>query len=640
MQDRNPLGRCRLLCTAAVFLLLPASGRAQDTPLQLRVRVEDSSERLPPINLRPNTTTAVQFFLQNPTADDSRNFSVKLVQLVGDQVRVVAQADVAKLLPREEIRLAFAAMAKDIPVKSKEGADKGKDAADKGKDAADKGKDAADKVELAGPPFKMQLWIEPKLKGDFPPIKRDIDVLIREPRDYLTTRARYDAAMAKLSFRVTLDGREPLIGPPQCPVELVLGPQLAPTKTGTFKQIVIGPKATVELHAADVAFVGPGIREGFVALTVDGYERAFVYPVSLRGSGELSEVDFGKKVGVRVLVPAYGRPAAKFPVRLELDGPVDGDYRVEVALDRAGTREQFGQVVARSGLRHQRARIGVSASGDLSCQTEVRDWQVEFDTTGVFGKMWLRIAVFKKGRQPNQYDEVELVPAARVGPDASLLEVDAESKRIFARVVQDDSKAEGIEFVDLPKEWPINKPLPLKIRVGLRGAEQAPADAVMLLRGKVPADGKISPEAILGTPSFDPKLGLWQATLGPQEKVEPLEFSVQVTTRSGVVASKTVIVAFRDPTAGGKGIAKIVGKISYGTNPVPNAAVVLTDEKGMVKGSTKSGAEGDYAFEKVPPGIYVISAAQSFPALVGQAKVQVPEGVELVDNVAVRLLSK
>ena len=52
----------------------------------------------------------------------------------------------------------------------------------------------------------MQLWIEPKLKGDFTPIKRDLDLLIREPRDYITTQAHFDAPTRKLSFKLSLDG--------------------------------------------------------------------------------------------------------------------------------------------------------------------------------------------------------------------------------------------------------------------------------------------------------------------------------------------------------------------------------------------------------------------------------------------------
>ena len=182
--------------------------------------------------------------------------------------------------------------------------------------------------------------------------------------------------------------------------------------------------------------------------------------------------------------------------------------------------------------------------------------------------------------------------------------------------------------------------MPLKIRAAERGADQAPIATALLLRGKVPADGKINPEAILGVAAYDAKAGHWRATLGPQEQAGPLQLTVQMTTRTGVTASETRAVLLKEPTPPSKVLARITGTVTYGPNPVPNAAVVLADDKGIVKGNAKSGTSGEYAFEKVPPGNYVVVATQSFPALVGEAKVQVPEGRDLVENVAIKMLSK
>ncbi len=613
---------------AALLACIPASLAAQgppDTPQRLRIGLDAPAAALLPINLRPNTATTVQVRLQNPTPDDFRNFTVKLVQCAGDQVRIIAQGEIAKLLPREEVRLAF------LPPVARAAKPIGKDG---GPPVVKAGPEL---VELAGPPFHLQVWVEPKLKGDFPPIKQDVEIAIREPRDYVAARASYDAGAGRVAVRLSLDGRERLIGPPVCPVEMVLGPELIPTKKGAFKQILTAPAGVAELNAAGVAFMRPAVRAGYVSLTVDGYPRAFVYPLSLRGPGELSAADFRKRIGVRVAVPAYNRPAAKFPVRLELDGPLQGDYRVEVALDRTGARELFNQVVKLPSLRQQKVRIGIAPTGDLRCQTEVRDWQLEFDTTGVYGRMWLRVAVLHRGRLASDYEPIELAIPTYAGPALAPLEVDAESRRAFVRVIQDDSRPEGIVFVDVPAEWPANKPLPVKIKVAERGIDQAPIATAVLLRGKVPPDGKLNPDALLGPVPFDVKAGAFRTTLPPQNKVGPLELSVLLTTHAGVSASETVVVALKEPA---KAIARITGTVTYGPNPIPNAAVALIDEKGMAKANTKSSPTGTFAFEKVPPGNYVISAAQSFPALVGQAKVTVPEGVELVDKVAIRLLSK
>jgi hypothetical protein len=635
MQERNLSRQTPLIIwSVALLLALPAAVWAQDTPQVLRVRVEESREPLPSLNLRPNTTTLTSILLQNPTPDDFRNFTVKLVQLIDDEVKIIAQAEVPKLLPREEVRVVFAPAVKEvIPPKKPAELPKTKEP------EPAKPKDIIEGYELAGPPFRMQLWIEPKLKGDFPAIKRELDLVIREPRDYLAARAHFDAFANKLSFDVSLRANEKLVGPMQCPVELVLGPELLLTKKGAFKQVVSGLKAPVELHAENLAFVAPALREGLVYLNVDGYERAFIYPVRLRGSGDLSAIDHGKKVGVRVRVPDYARPSAKFPVRVELDGTLEADYRVEVGLDRAGTRETFNQVIKLPGLRHQKARIGLAPTGDLLCQTEVRDWEVAFDTSGVYGKVWMRVRVFKKPRDGTKYEEVELTFPAFAGPGFAPMESDVASKRVFALVIQDDSKPD-VDFIDLPREWSINKPLLVKVSVVKRGPNQAPVESVLLFRGKPPLDGKVNPDTVLGLAELDAKTSLWLFTLAPQEKPEPLEFSALATTRAGMASARPAKVSFKDFTAGGKGIARIAGKVSYGPNPVPNAAVTLADEKGMVKGSVKTDEKGLYAFEKVPPGNYVISAMQAVPALVGQAKVQVPEGAEKVEPVPIRLLSK
>lgn len=595
------------------FLLAVASTiHAQDVPQVLRVRLESSQGELPPINLRPNTSTAVSVFLHNPMEDEYRNVTVKFVQLDRDSIKILAQAEVAKLPPREEVRLLFPA----------------------------RGKEAPEKMDLIGPPFKTQLWIEPKQKDDFTVIKRDISLLIREPRDYLTAQAQYDAIARKLSFKLRREESRGLIGPKDCPVELALGAEFAEPKKGAFKQVIVGAKSLAEVHAENLIFVAPTLREGHAYLTVDGFERAFIYPVRLTGSGDMSEVALGKKIGAKIVVPRYAVPAAKFPVRLELDGPLDAEYRVELGLDRAGTREQFNQRVQFNGLREQKARIGIAPTGDLLCQTEVRDWQVEFDTTGVFGNIWFRLEVFKKDRFTGKFEERELSIPPFVAAHRAPLRVDADLKRAYARVIQDRTPPEDVEFVDLPRAWSLGKPMPLFVKTRERGDHQAPIEKLLLLRGKAPQDGKINPDFILGSGVFDEERSLWQVTMPPQEKIELLEFSAILTTGTGVSASRSATISIVDPTAGGKGIAKVTGKLTYGPNPVPNASVSLLDEKGVVKGSVKSTPKGEYAFDKVPPGNYVVYATQSFPALVGRANVQVPEGKELVEKIDVRLLSK
>ena len=597
-----------LLMGSWMIVLIPQDVFAQETPQQIRVRAETAKDPLLPVNLRPNTPTAFRLLVQNPNDFGLGEVTVKLVQIVEKEERVIASAGLETLPAKDEARLIFA-----------------------------KAKDDKDKRELVGPPFKVQIWIEAKQPKNFVTVKRDLDLVIREPRDYVTSIAEFDKTKGRLSFKVKLDESENLIGPHPCHVELILGPEFAENKKGTFKQQLTAPKQPVDLLADDVAFTENKIREGRVYLMVDGYQRAFTYPVTLAGSGYPDQVRFGKQIGARIEVPRYSKPNKNFAVKLELDGPLDAGYRVEVGLDRTAMKEQF-QVVNRTGLRQQKISLSFSAAGDLVWQTEVKDWQVEFDTTGVFGDIWLRVRVFKKNSKTGKEEKVTLTHPKESRFHLATLETDDNDKALFARVVQDESPAAEIEFVDLPEQIFVGRPLPVTVKIRKRDAQQAPVAKVLFFRGKQPAKGDFDPELLLGVGKLDPKTGEWSFQLPAQEKAEPLVLSVQATTQTGVLAVKTATIAIK--ATSGKGIAKIKGTVARGELPQLKLTVTLSDAKGNLIGTEKTNDKGEFVFENVPPGNYVVRSTMSSPALIGQTKVVVPEGEILVDKVSVRLLAK
>jgi hypothetical protein len=537
---------------------------------------------------------------------------------------VLFSKDLEKLPSKAKAVIAFA-----------KGKDMGKDAGkDGGKDGAKDGGKDSDKIDLIGPPFKVQVWIEAKSPKDFATVKQNVNVMIREPHDYVSATAQFDKLKGRLSFKVKLEEDENLIGRYPCKVELALGPEFTPSKKGTYKQQLVGTKQPVDLFADDVVFANPDLREGRVYLTVDGYQRAFTYPVALTGSGNLDEVSFAKRIGARIVVPRFARPDPKFKVQLEMDGPLDPSYRVELGLDRAGAKEQF-QTVSFTGLRQQKIRLSTNAAGDLVWTTEVSDWSAEFDTTGVFGDIWFRLRVFNKNGKES---EVELIYPEGPSGRLATLEADGDSKRLYARVSQDESLPNDIEIVDLPKQWPAGKPLPLVVKLGKRAAAQAPVEKVLLIRGKIPADGKLGPDAVLGVGEFDLKAETWGFTLPGQEKNDAFIVTIQAITQTGVTATKVVPLVITAPGKGG--LAKIKGTVAHGDLPQMGRPVVLANKKREAVASTKTGEGGAFLFENVPPGEYVIYSNMTTPALVGQTPVSVPEGVELVDKVLVRLKAK
>src|SRR6185436_9656658 len=86
-------GSRRLACAALAVLVLASAASAGDEALKFRMRVEPAKATVPLnlINLRPNAPTTVGIFLQNPSDKDLANVTVKLVHVVDDKVRVLAE---------------------------------------------------------------------------------------------------------------------------------------------------------------------------------------------------------------------------------------------------------------------------------------------------------------------------------------------------------------------------------------------------------------------------------------------------------------------------------------------------------------------------------------------------------------------
>ena len=253
------------------------------------------------------------------------------------------------------------------------------------KDAKD-AKDAADKIDLSDPPYQLRLLVEAAGQEFF---KGDFDLRIRPARDLVTASAKYDRATRELRITVALKEAFDAKG---CPVELVLGPAFKETKDGTFKQVLTTVKQNVELIARGVEFLpGVNVAGGRVYLNVNGYDRAFTYQATLKDTGALQEITFDNQVGARLPAPRYALPSDKFKIGLEMDGGLDVG-QLEVGLDRTGKRdlERF-QVRKLPGLRRQKVHLSIGPAGELVWQSDVRDWQPEFDTTDVFGPVTFQV---------------------------------------------------------------------------------------------------------------------------------------------------------------------------------------------------------------------------------------------------------
>jgi hypothetical protein len=564
------------------------------------------------ISLRPNTPITLGFDLKNRMQDTMRDVVVKVVFVgPGNEERLIAQGFVKEIAPTpangKGERLLFFEKIKGPP---------------EVKEVPEK-KANADKLDLGLSPFRIQLHIEAKQPKDFTVVKRKLEFIVREPRDYLSATANFEQLNKRLLVAVTYPKVEDLFGPHRFPVQLSLSPDLKAGKKGLYEDIVRGPGQPGDLRAQFEELTG----EGEAYVRVDGYDRAFTFPIKLAASGAINARP-REEIRVRIQVPRYAKPSPKLEVLLETDGPLQDDYRVKLEMDKTGEKVRFRDEVDMPGLRQQKAFLGVSAAKTLVCQADVTDWRPLFDTPETFGDIWIRVSVWKRNPQTKDYEKVKVTyPLGARGPLAPI-EADVDSKNLFARVSFDNSKPEDLQFVNLPKEWSARRPLDVRVKMRPRTPMQAPIGKVIFFRGKAPKDdkGEIKEEDIFFMEEGpDPKKSEWSFILPPQIKVEPVLLSAQFTTLTGAKATISEPLALVAGNAG-KATFIIKGKVVYGEDLQPDKIVTLVDAKAKEKATqTMTDKTGTFVFNDVAPGAYVVVSTFSFRNLEGRVPVEIKD---------------
>ena len=574
------------------------------TPQIVEIVIDNDKDKIPTVrevDLRPNTPTELGFELKNNAGEILGDVTLKIVQVVNGADVVIAQAKVPKLaLAEDKTNWLLVHLFEKI-------------------------KGAPEKLVLAGSsPFRVQLHIEAK---NLPLTKRELKLVLREPRDYVapTVKVRYSATESVLQADVEPKDERTFFGSHLLPVQLVLGPDLRPTKKGNFKQTLTGAEQKLTLIAEDIAFARVP-AEGDVYLDVDGYERAFTYQVKENASGSIEPRPAGE-FRVRINVPRFARPNAKFEVPLEIDGPISGDYQVHLALDRTGDTKVIPATDFRAldGLRQQKLTLSVDAMGKLSCQAEVRDWRSAFDTSAILGRpAWFRVSVVKKG------ERMKLTPV----PESRLLVARTESdervkeiKSVFAVVIFDESAPEGLKLeLSKDKEWAAGVPLEVRASIRERLPTQAPIAKVVFFKGRAPKDDKemIKEEDIIAIDEpIDPKQKEWKFILPAQTKAEPLVLSVQFTTVTGVKATITETLTIT-PAVVAKKVFTVKGKVVRGMLGQPGLEVTLLDVKRNEKAKVKADDKGVFEFDNVEPGAYIVTSRVSAQDYYGETPIDVP----------------
>jgi len=575
------------------------------------------------IVLRPNVEQPVYFYVSNPGPESLQNVVVKLVKVLADKTdQTLATADPLPVLKKDSpTRLKFGkaapAIAKDKPIPW---------------------------PELDGPPFRLEFRVE---VGKTEAATIGFALKIIEPRAFLTaSKAEYNVDEQRFSVWIEAD-KEKFFGP-KAVVELVLSPEvipgLVPKKTaGAYRQVIKKAGDKVQLMADKLLFKGSPPKHGRIYVTVDGYERAFIFNNSFT-EGAPQALSGGARA--RIVAPRYAVPGDKCLVRLEVDdAPTAGGF-VDFGFDRAG--DGRFDVDKLAGFRQQHVFFAPEGpKGGMAFKTVVADWTRELDTAEVFGPRQLRVQLLEVNAKGGQGKQIDLVDE-QARPEESLpqfakasaspyapLSFDTDDKAVLATITLDGTPPESIAFVGWPKQLERGKRLTLKA-TGLD--EESKISKVTFFLGE-PVDGKMPPK-VVQAPGKEVVPGkVWEGEL-PFDTAKPGRFEVSVlfTNGAGLSAAETVVIELVDaPKKGKKDGTTVKGKVFQGELTPPDVAVSLVDDKGVVKGVAKTNKTGEYAIEGVPPGTYRVVAFRSADSTTGQTAFTVPEGKELIEGVDIQI---
>jgi hypothetical protein len=638
----KPLSHLRSLLLGAAVLTLsgvvfapPAAAQETNGKPKLEISYDLKTfaqlKTLQGIALRPNVEQSVYLYASNPGKDPLKNLTVKLVQVLADNTAQVLEQAKIDVLPKgdKRQRLTFGKPAAPPPP----------------------GKPAPPWPELEGPPFRFKMLVESADGQQLAQV--DFVVTVMEPKEYVkVSNPTYDVSTQRFSVSVAAN-EESFFGPPAV-VQLELSPEvipgLLPAKTGgAYRQILKKKGDKAQLIAEKLQFNGEPPKHGRIYVTVDGYERAFIFINSFT-EGRALPLSPGTRA--RLVASRFAQPGAKFPVRVEVDNPPDGASLIDFGFDRAGNDMFVGTPLSHTREQHVYF-VPEGPKGGMVFKTTAHDWTTELDTAQVIGTRQIRVQVFEvdrgtgvRSQQPvklvNEFVDDEKRPGEKLTVSANRpkgllapLSFDAKDQAVVAEIMLDGTAPEGIAF----DSWPAKlvKGTPLLVKATGRDPESG-IRRVNFFLGK-PEDGKIPPKAVtVAGQLFDKEAQVWQAELPlPTDKPGKFEVSVQFTNGADMSEIKTVVIQLVDAPGGQKAGTTIKGTVYQADMTPPGVVVSLVDDKNNVKAATKTDKMGHYVFEGVPPGSYRVVAIRAVDSTQGQTAVLVPEGKELIEKVDVKI---
>ncbi|MGL4553197.1 MAG: hypothetical protein ACRC33_18690 [Gemmataceae bacterium] len=426
-------------------------------------------------------------------------------------------------------------------------------------------------------------------------------LLTMSPYEYLTIGDGDKAGPKKLSLKASASDK--FVGPSARVVLDIPADRIKGDKKGTFKSFV-GKGAPAELVAEPIEdTTGKELVDAY-GLDVDGIKRGLLFRVTTVGGKSAVETD--KAGQAALLLPRITRPTDKLAVDVLTSGNIYPDDRVVVSVlatpyDAAGdAADKYVPVATFVGPRKVQMRAGVDLDGGLYLEPVTAEHKMTLDLSGIFGRTKVRVGV---------YDRASFDAEGNLKADAKVRGDTVETTQV---VHVSDTPPKVDELKALRRAGPKGKETEEESKEAVRGqtvilravvSSESSVTDVKFVIGKLPADGKLPPDAIPGR-LLNEKTG-WQIEYPvPADAKSPLEVTAVVTNVLGLSASAAVKVDLLDAVPES---AAVSGKVFEMDVPLDNLPVILLDGQGTEVAAVRS-AGGKFTIPNVPPGKYYLFA--------------------------------
>lgn len=530
--------------------------------------------------LRPNTPQNVFFFVDNPLPVEKRC-----------QVKVTGAAEYTS----DEI-LVPAGKRKQV----KFGKPKPPGAAPAAPAADPAKKEPPPGDPLAGPPFSLQV----ALIVDGAEIeRREVPLGILTPQDYLQAEARYNNSQKELSVTVrpaASFGGEPV----KIELRVSVDEGTAPVAPAGNKKVItatVPPKAQgVGLVRATEPF-GPTLPErgkGYVYVTADGYERAFIFRADFLQTRQSGDLLLEPDLVPRAFIEAarYTNTADSYSVSFGLENfhpQLDPkshrieDVKLELTLgDNRGNALPGAEKVSRVGHRKQEIRVETGGpGGSLVLHSALENWTLKRDLSLLAG------TDFQWQLRVRDLDDREI---ATLGIGTRDVTIVSEIKP-------------KVTFGDLPDQIVMGGDLAIKAKV----ESVPPAKHVyffLIEKGAPVPDEKEILKGVKAQPAGNNEFE--QSLVAPAKKGK-YQVLALLTTAAGSARSRPEDLEVIDPKEVTKKGALIIGKATDEAGTVlPRVIVgllVADDPKMPKRDEAETDTKGEFSFTDVPKGNYKLT---------------------------------